>query len=319
MSPRLSSANFIIFAGVVLTLVTTAHAQVAACNGNQDLSGQYAFAANRLGWVQVAGVPPGTTATGLIWSSTGLRPPGTSAQFSSTPIGRLAFGALGAGPVSSIGRLLADGGGNLYAVPGLAPIGTYTVRPDCTVTLTLRDVTATVQAAANAAVTFRGVLQGRGETAVLVQTNPGGGTQLQLTRPFMVSGCSVMSLSGGFGLSAFGVQPGTISEEFTPPTVTPFALVARVFSDGGGNLVLDSGANNSPDSPSRYVGTYSINSECIGTMTLDRPSTDDDGPSNQPPSTRLRFVLTKSEGSNRPEILFVSDDSTRFSGVGTGR
>jgi hypothetical protein len=335
---RIPTVTFVFFLAGCVLLAPAAYAQAVTCS-NQDLAGNYAFASGRLVWAPVAVSPPGTAGL-FTWTPLAQTAPGTSGQFSNTPIGRLAFGALGSGPFSTVGRLFADGGGNLFAGANLTMTGSYTVNPDCTFTMSLRDTGARPSSLANTAVRFEGVLQDRGNAAAAVQTNGSGFTQLSLERPFLASGCTTQSLSGGFGLSSLGLDFGDESLiAGGPRTVSPLSFLARISADGAGALGQDSAGNNSPLEERQLRGTYTINSDCTGTMTFtgtaaSPPSTPgtptDDGTTS---TSTILFVLTQAQtaasgtptqpgqtpiGGARPEILFVFGGE-RFSGVGRGR
>jgi hypothetical protein len=184
-------------------------------------------------------------------------------------------------------------------------------------------------------VRFEGVLQDRGNSVVAVQTNAGGFSQLQMERPALASGCTVTSLGGGFGLSAFGLNFGAEpANELDPRQVTPFAFAARIFADGNGNLIQDSAGGNSPLSRRQLIGSYTVNPDCTGTMTISGSADTSDNPpipgvpGADDSDTRLSFVLTQAQVSTqaggppatgaRPEFLFVFNDG-RFPAVGRGR
>jgi hypothetical protein len=333
---QIPTVTFVFLLASCVLFSSAAFAQTVTCS-NQDMAGNYAFAAGRLVWAPVAVSPPGTAGL-FTWTPLAQTAPGTSGQFSNNPIGRLAFGALGSGPFSTVGRIFADGGGNLFSGANLTMTGSYTVNPDCTFTMSIRDPGARPSSLANTAVRFEGVLQDRGNAAASVQTNGAGFTQLHLERPFMASGCTVQSLSGGFGLSALGLDFGTDSLiAGGPRTVSPLSFLARISGDGGGMLVQDSAGNNSPLSERQLRGTYTVNSDCTGTMTFtgtgETPTTPGTPGAGGTSTATVSFVLTQAQtaaagtptqpgqqplGGARPEILFVFNDD-QFSGIGRGR
>jgi hypothetical protein len=342
---RFLSVTFVFLAAGCAIFPPAAFAQAATCSGNQDLSGQFAFAASRLSWAPASVTPPGGSgssgsAGSLTWTPLAQTAPGTAGQFSNTPIGRLAFGALGVGPFSTIGRIFADGGGNLFAGTNqgsnLNLTGTYTVNPDCTLTITLRDAAASTSALANTGVRFEGVLQAGGNSVVAVQTNGAAFTKLEMERPALGSGCTLLSLAGGFGLSAFGLNLGDPPPSETGArTVSPFGFIGRIFADGNGALIQDNAGNNSPLGMRQFVGSYTMNSDCTGTMTFTGTSDNSGAPgipgTPTPGATgpTLSFVLTQGRATNqtgqtpngtqRPELLFVFNDDDRFAAVGSGR
>ena len=116
-------------------LVSNAYGQ--SCSGNSELNGAYALLGTRSVFASVPVTPPGTngsTTTG----STG------TPVVSNTPIGSLVGGVTGLSPFAVVGRVAADGAGNLFAAPTATgtphQVGTYTVNPDCTITVSLNDV-----------------------------------------------------------------------------------------------------------------------------------------------------------------------------------
>jgi hypothetical protein len=205
------------------------------------------------------------------------------------------------------------------------------------VTITLRDATASTPTLAGSAVRFEGVLLDRGNSVIAVQTNGAGMSQLQLERPALASGCTLQTLGGSFGVSAFGLDIGAEpANALDPRNISPFAFVGRVFADGNGNLVQDTAGGNSPLTRRQLVGRYTINPDCTGTMTITGSAdTSDDPPIPGVPggdnggNTTLSFVLTQAQistqaggppvtGQPRPEILFVFNGG-RFPSVGRGR
>jgi hypothetical protein len=335
---RFSTANVIpVLVVGMLMFSPAAFGQLApSCSGTQDFAGFFAFAANRLVWAPASVAPTPTTTARQVtvdWDPLAATPPGTSGQFSNTPIGKLAFGALGDNPFTTVGRLFADGGGNLFTGDTFTNTGSYTVSTDCSMTLTLRDVTSTASGVASAPVVFRGILTDRGASASLVQAtgNGGGFTQLLLTRPYLPGGCGASSLSGAFGLSLFGLDLGAGGAEQTSPrSPTPFTFVHRVVADGSGTLRADATTGGSGQPSSQPTGTYTVNNNCTGTMTISVPSAN----TTDPPTTfRTNFILTEPSiqetpigagvgsgivGVQRPQLLFVID-GPRQSGIGFGR
>jgi len=96
-----------------------------------------------------------------------------------------------------------------------------------------------------------------GQTAA---TDPGGGSR-----------CSKRTLSGSYGFSAQG-------QVFLPPPIppAPFTSTGMVNFDGNGNLswvehtVIGGAQQGSDWTPAS--GTYTVNSDCTGTMMVDTPN-----------------------------------------------
>ena len=121
---------------IAIILVPNAHSQ--SCSGNSEINGAYALLGTRSVFVSVPVNPPGTNGSTTTGSATG------TPVVSSTPIGSLVGGVIGAAPFAVVGRVAADGAGNLFAAPNASStpmrVGTYNVNPDCTITVTLNDV-----------------------------------------------------------------------------------------------------------------------------------------------------------------------------------
>jgi len=120
---------------IAIMLVPNAHGQ--SCSGDGELSGAYALLGSRSAFASVPVTPPGTNGS----TSTGST--GTPVV-SSTPIGSFVGGLTGLSPFAVVGRVTADGAGKLFAAPTAnstpQQVGTYTVNPDCTISVSLNDV-----------------------------------------------------------------------------------------------------------------------------------------------------------------------------------
>ena len=131
----------------LIAIILVPNARSQSCSGNSEINGAYALLGTRTIFASVPVNPPGTngsTSTGS--PSTGSTSTGSTGTpvVSATPIGSLIGGVIGTAPFSVVGRVAADGAGNLFAAPNasISPqqIGTYNVNPDCTITVTLNDV-----------------------------------------------------------------------------------------------------------------------------------------------------------------------------------
>jgi len=215
-------------------------------------------------------------------------------------------------PFSLTGRIYFDGAGNVLTASssqggGTALAGTYSVNMDCTVTVTLSDSLGTNKTSK----TFQGIILGGGTELDLVTPAPtisttttgtGTGTVgssstaaniwfvnppvsqaalgttlqpgvlIRLTKLLFSSGCTTSNLMGPYGLVASGVQTQTTGTT-TVTGVQPFVLLGRAHFDGNGNIVADQTSPNSPLAILDFTGTYTVNPDCSGTMTLMVPNT----------------------------------------------
>ena len=217
--------------GLIATmLVPNAHGQ--SCSGDSELNGAYALLGSRSVFASVSVTPPGTT------GSTSMGSTGTPVV-SSTPVGSLVGGVTGLSPFAVIGRVAADGAGNLFAAPSASStpqqVGTYTVNPDCTISVTLNDVfvgisitppgtsgaasgnsgsssgtgmssSSTTTAAGSAAPTpasikLEGLVLAQGAQIDLMQTGASDtSATVTMQRVFQFGGCTDATLTGVFGL-----------------------------------------------------------------------------------------------------------------------
>jgi hypothetical protein len=81
-----------------------------------------------------------------------------------------------------------------------------------------------------------------------------------------VKECSKATLSGGFGYSSIG----TLLDSYVPaPYAGPFGEVGRQTFDGRGNTsATATTSSNGNIAPVTIEGTYTVNSDCTGSMTL---------------------------------------------------
>jgi hypothetical protein len=311
---RIAFRRFVLLAAGAFCASSTLSAQT--CAGTQDFSGPYVFTSIRLLYAAQSASPPGTTAAAapLVYLPQADAAPGTAGQYSLTPIGQLVGRASSsAAPFSNVGRVLADGAGVLYANRGNDPTftraGSYTVSNDCVMTMALSDGFY-IGKEPLPAVSFQGVLTDRGGEANLVQTSLGSGTMLNFVRPLIASGCSALSLSGLYGLSAMGVDltPEANPGGFSATPVAPVVLAARFNADGGGLI-------GPPTGGAGYTGAYVVNSDCTGAMTLISP--------DKRITRKAAFVLTANGASTgqvpRASLLFVLDDPGKLAGIGEAR
>ena len=313
MTRIVSSARFVVLTAA-LTAIGTLDAQT--CAGTQDFSGPYVFTSVRLLYAAQSVTPPGTTAASsataapLIFTPQADAAPGTTDQYSLTPIGQLVGRASNATPFSNVGRVLADGAGVLYATRGNDPsfvrVGTYTVSSECMMSVTLNDAFSSDKVP----VSFQGVLTDRGGEANLVQSSQGSGALVNFVRPLLASGCSSLSLSGRYGLSALGVDlsPEASPGVFSPNPVAPVTVALQFNADGGGLI-------GPPAGGAGYTGSYSVNSDCTGSLTLISP--------DKKLTRKMAFALTSGNAATgqvtRAAALLVLDETGKLAGIGEAR
>jgi len=274
-SLRRSFALFSLFAaGVVVT--QTASAQTAdVCQTTNSLAiGTYGFVLNAGAFFTGTTTnPPGTTAT-VAFQPLAVSPPGTTGgvAYSSTEIGRLLGGLVGSSVGAVTGQLYFDGNGNVFAAQtvGGAPttlVGTYTINTNCSITVSLTDAFSTSKNPAP--LSFTGFLANGGSEIDLIPsyqlpTTPSATPTLptaliQLLRVNAQTTCSATTLTGPYALIGGGFGQASAS----------IAFLARVRFDGNGKLIDDTIPGvTTPLSSLQYTGTYTVNSDCTGTLTF---------------------------------------------------
>jgi hypothetical protein len=149
-----------------------------------------------------------------------VTPPGTSGSTGSTApfvgsntnIGNLLTGLVNPDVFASVGRVFADGMGNLYASPtaGLMTnilAGSYNVSTNCSITMTLTDPFATtsqtpgVTTTTAAPVTLAGYVSANGAELDL---NGANGAIVKFVRTSQAGNCNNSYLSGNFTISGNG-------------------------------------------------------------------------------------------------------------------
>jgi hypothetical protein len=304
----------IVFASVAILatglLAPSLEAQGRQCSGNGDVLGSFGVLGSRSDFfllgataaapnspsglgpmIPVPVTPPGTT--------------GTTAPFvgSNTGVGNLLTGLQNPNVFSSVGRVFADGMGNLYASPtaGLMTnilVGSYTVTTSCSVTVTLTDPfvtttgTTTVSSSAGTApsVTLQGFVSLNGTEIDLA--GPNGATVI-LRRTAQAGNCSNASLTGnltvfgsGFYTASAGngiptttgtaaipvttpaqTTPGAFTNGTTISLGTPFNVLGRFGANGSGMLTTDASGLQSAQALN-ITGSYSVNADCTGTGHL---------------------------------------------------
>lgn len=285
---------------------------------NASVNGNYGFVATGSAFAAA------TTGTGGTGGTT------TTPTFSSTQVGNLLSGLNGSKLFSTGGALNFDGAGSIRgaATATNTPtvvVGTYTVDSNCRITISLTDAfNAPGPANINnplatplGSTSLSGIVINGGseiELGLASELGPTGTglnptpstttpttvpprVRIQLLRTFFASGCSAASLTGAYGLVGYGeanqmTTTTTGGVTTTTSTLQPYMFVANVRFDGNGNVVSDPTASASPLSFFAYTGTYTVNADCSGTMTLTSTP-----PATTPPTAgtalSLNFVLTQ--------------------------
>jgi hypothetical protein len=291
---------------------TFAMAQQVGCLAtNSSVIGSYTYTATELPIAGVVVTPPGTNPNQQIYSNTSL--------------GKLIGGINGGGPLSSSGVLYFDGAGNISVTAASSPlgtstaVGTYNVNGDCTINVKLIDVF-------NTTTSGPGITNPTLGSTNLIGLVLGGGTEIDLSAPQSPSstngnmpvvtgefasrlniqlirgftyGCGVASLNGAYGLVANGFALVNAT------TAQPVTFFARLRFDGNGNIIPDTVTSPSPLASFQYVGTYTVNLDCSGSMTLG-PVPSATG-STTTPSITASFVLI-------PPVAYVANGTATLSG-----
>ena len=337
-------------AGICLSIGVILCAAVGSAQSScpSSVSGFYSYTAIGNGVptaLFTSGSTTGTGTTGTGTTGTGTTTTGTTPPFSNTGIGQLVSGTTGSVPFASTGTLYFDGTGNVrassapqFALTSSTLVGTYTLNSDCTISVTLNDAFGT----STTKVTLQGVILGDGSEIDLgVLQNPNGTTAgtgtgtstgtsaiargvfqsnilIRLVRPAATS-CNVSTLAG-YRMWIVAEQTSLASSGTTTQSAMPFFIFGHVQFDGSGNLLAPSGTQSSAGS--QFIGTYTVNSDCTGTLTL--TSTNGTGTttgSTSNSSATLDFVITggsQSGNSSEPVIQFTQSSGTQLV-LGSGR
>jgi hypothetical protein len=324
---------------------TFAAAQQMGCLATTgSVVGSYTFIATEMPLSGVAVTPPGTTTNSQI--------------FSNTPVGQLVANINGGGAFSTSGVLYFDGAGHILVASTSAPlapstqVGTYTVNSDCTINVTLTDVFNTATSGPGvtnptlANTNLIGlVLSGGSELDLSVAQSPTSANGnmpivngefasrlfIQAIRSFPY-GCSAASLTGSYGLVGTGftlVNSTTNGTATTGGTSQAVTFLASVTFDGAGNVITQPVTSPSPLGSFQFTGTYTVNLNCSGTLTLNSPKSTATGTSATPALINANFVLippvafvstgtaTLTGSADRPSLLFTTASSTEtISGYG---
>ena len=268
---------------------------------DDDLRGSYGFLANT----------GATTATTQV-----------AGTFSTTPIGALIGSMNNLNGGTAAGSLYFDGAGRIYGSSATSlpqgvtrdVVGTYAVSSDCSVRVTIYDAfnDALILNSPNNPSLIGTVLRSGDEiylARLATSTILSPRTAVRLVRytdRYTSGGCNVSMLRGAFGFMGQGVFKGAFA-----------SFVARLNFDADGRLL--SGSNIL-----QYPGTYTVNPDCSGTMTITTDAL----------TTTVRFLITPEMAyvdpagrlvsqpaqDLKPGILFTISDADRLiTGTGTAQ
>jgi hypothetical protein len=310
MKPRWRTFVAVLAFVFLISLSQVAGAQsLSACNATNSLVvGNFGFVLTAGTFIPVTANPPGTT-TSAAFQALAVNPPGTN-PYSKTQLGQLLSGVAGITAGSVTGIFYFDGAGNIYASqtvggPLSTAVGTYTVDVNCGILISLGDVFA---AQNPKQVTFAGSLVGNASEIDLVPTaqipTNGGSTTspivppasfLRLVKMPTPTNCTASTLTGPYLLLGNGFQAaGTLAT--SPATAQYFPFFARVRFDGAGKIIPETTSTASL-ALLQYVGTYTVNSDCTGTMTISQtPAPSSGATASTPPVKTITaaFLITNS-------------------------
>ncbi len=316
-------------------------ASAQTCNiPDVAVGGYYSFTA--LGTGSSASTTTGTTGTSGT-SGTGS----STSGYSNTEIGMLLGGiANPSSPFASVGTLYFDGAGNILGMSTAQQsganqttlaVGTYVLNANCTITVNLTDAFGTNSAMK----TLQGVvinggseidlslLQSSGTGTGSTSTGPSGSFEttllVKLVRPAAQT-CAANQLMGAYALTGTAAtKAGSSSTTGTSGTSaeTPLFFFGLVQFDGNGNVITpvssSSASSSSGSSPNgtpassglgylQFTGTYTINPDCSGTLTL-TPS---------PNGLALGATSTSTSGTGTSETGTSGTGTTGTGTTGTG-
>jgi mucin-2 len=300
-----------------LLAVPLVQAQVCLLS-NANLAGSYGFVASQ------GGTTPTTTGTTTATSSS------ATSGYSTTELGKLLGGIAAGDQFGLSGVLTFDGAGHIDAESSTGTsqvVGTYSVNPDCSITVSLSDVFGTNTTPA----TFVGIILGRGteidlttaanldsQTAApatsstgttttgttTTTTSAGQGLTIKLVQLLYRNGCSVATIGGlyGFVLNPDQVQAASTTGTgttagtgtTTASTVQPSAVIGYLYFSGAGSIIAQPTTANYQTIGTSYAslvftGTYTVNPDCSGTMSI---STSSPSTSSSTSTTAANQTLT---------------------------
>jgi hypothetical protein len=264
----------------------------------------------------------------------------TTPSYSNTTIGQLIENINGGGAFGSAAVFYLDGAGNIAVVPSPLPaaglfvnVGTYSVNSDCTINVTLTDV-------------FNGATSGPGVTTPtqaslkLFGLILGGGSEIDLSMPLTASsthpstviipgqfvsrlniqmirsfpyGCSASYLTGAYGLVGNGLAlvNGTAGTG-NPTSIQPATFYAGLIFDGNTNVLMETTDPTSPLASVQYTGTYKVNADCSGSMSIKSFSlTPGQGPAVSSPTLSVSFVIIPTAAYSVDGTVNLNGNSAR--------
>jgi mucin-2 len=285
-------------------LLMSQMARAQACDAS--VTGLYGYAASQGGTVSTpTSTTTGTTGTGTTGTTGTGTGSSTTTTYSTTQIGLLLGGIAAGDQIADSGVLSFDGAGSIFATAAptgtaVAKVGTYTINSDCSLSVSLMDPFGT-----NTSTTqLVGIVLGRGTeidlmsaasfqsttgttttTTTGTSTTTGTGLVIKLSRLLYHDGCSDSVLKGryGFVLNPISVQAQTTSTGTGTTTGTtstsnqPSAVIGYIYFDGIGNIISTAGdiaasSTGQTYSALQFTGTYSVNPDCTGSMTISNSS-----------------------------------------------
>jgi len=256
---------------LLMALTPAAHA-INGCTNNWPLYGTYGMQFYGATAPNLAGGVGGVIAP---LSSAGGSPVAAVAPLQSTGGIAVGFAQLtldGAGGVSGISHANLNGAWSEGTVTGA-----YTVNNDCTLSLSLVDLSGASQ-------NFTGAVVERGTGAVLIQTDAGTGVsaELQSTRNW----CATPDLTGTFSFRSFGSMVGANSGG------SAYSSVGLLSLDGQGNATA---------TESRFVNGASYQVASSGAITV-----------NADCSVAVALTPTTGSGNSLNFRGFLSSDETQM-------
>jgi hypothetical protein len=298
--------KFVILALGTALCGTFASAQQTCTATTASVVGSYTYIATELPFASVVVAPPGSTTT------TTTTQPYSNTQIGnliSSLNGGAGFGSASVLYFDGAGNVLTASSASSFV--GSTVVGTYTVNSDCTINVTLTDVFNTTTAGAGTTATLGkttliGLIVDGGTEIILTAPQTTSSTtgntplvtgqfasrlSIRLIRTYNY-GCTVANLTGSYaligdgfvevpstlgtttttGTGTTGTGTTTTTTTTTTQTVQPVNFLGVVTFDGAGNVIPQTVASSSPLGAFQYKGTYTLNANCSGTMTLSSPT-----------------------------------------------
>jgi hypothetical protein len=287
--------------GILVLSSTFAAAQQTCTATTSSVIGSYTYIATVFPFASVAVNAPGSTTT----TGTTSTQPYSNTQVGnllSALNGGAAYSSANIIYFDGAGNISTSSSSSTFA--GSTVVGTYTVNSDCTISITLMDVFNTTASGAGTVATqgktsLIGVVVDGGTEIILSEPQSASSTNgntplvagqftsratIQLIRTYNY-GCTVSNLMGSYALigngfvevpstvgtttgTGTGTGTGTTTTTTTSVTVQPVSFLGVVTFDGNGNVIQETAASGSPLGSFQLKGTYTMNTNCSGTMSL---------------------------------------------------